>query len=628
MPTRLFCLICGAAAAVAFAASARFDSSAAETSAETNAETRDAPLAHGERRAREAVPANEPNRSPVHLVLAADESWLVTANRTAGTCSLVSLPDGTVLDEVAVGADPVDLALCPDGRTVLVTASRAGELVFLEVVEKRLTKRAAVPVSFEPWGLAVSPDGRAAYVAESLADRVAVIDVPGREVIDHIAVGRFPRYLAVSPDGTRLAVGTSADRGVTVVDLAARKQDFVERFGGINIGRLRVADDGGHVYFPWMIYGNNPISRSNIQRGWVLASRVARVRLDEKVRREAIALDPQGKAVADPHGIDITGDGGRVVVSSSGTRELLVFRLPDLPFMDYGGPGDHIDPELLADKDRFFRIPTGGRPMGLVIAKDGRTVYVANYLDNSVQVVDLDARQVVRTMALGGPREPSSARRGEAIFYDARRSLDQWYSCHSCHDEGGGNVEPMDTQNDGSSFTFKTVLPLFDLEHTAPYTWHGWQKELDATLEKSMIDTMQAPPPSARDVADLRAFLASLERPRNPHRSADGELGAAARRGKAVFEGNVAGCAACHDGPHFTDGAIHDVGIEERRDRYRGFNTPSLVGVHRKHRLLHDGRARTLEEVLAGDHAPEKVTGNGELTAEQLRDLIAYLRTL
>jgi len=72
-------------------------------------------------------------------------------------------------------------------------------------------------------------------------------------------------------------------------------------------------------------------------------------------------------------------------------------------------------------------------------------VFVANYLDNSVQIVDLEERRVTQTIALGGPGEPSLARRGEAIFYDGRRSLDQWYSCHSCHYEGGTNAVAMDT---------------------------------------------------------------------------------------------------------------------------------------------------------------------------------------
>ena len=45
------------------------------------------------------------------------------------------------------------------------------------------------------------------------------------------------------------------------------------------------------------------------------------------------------------------------------------------------------------------------------VARDSRTVYVANYLENSVQVVDLKDGKVAKTISLGGPKEPSRARR-------------------------------------------------------------------------------------------------------------------------------------------------------------------------------------------------------------------------
>ena len=51
------------------------------------------------------------------------------------------------------------------------------------------------------------------------------------------------------------------------------------------------------MLFPWMVYRNNPITAGNIRLGWVLASRIARVRLDGPARREAMSLDPQGKAI-------------------------------------------------------------------------------------------------------------------------------------------------------------------------------------------------------------------------------------------------------------------------------------------------------------------------------------------
>jgi hypothetical protein len=50
--------------------------------------------------------------------------------------------------------------------------------------------------------------------------------------------------------------------------------------------------------------------------------------------------------------------------------------------------------------------------------------------------------------------------------------------------------------------------------------------------------------------------------------------------------------------------------------------------VHDRVRFLHDGRARTLEEVLKGAHSPGRVTGRGELSEAELRDLIEYVKSL
>jgi cytochrome c peroxidase len=306
----------------------------------------------------------------------------------------------------------------------------------------------------------------------------------------------------------------------------------------------------------------------------------------------------------------------------------LVYRLGDLPLQGAGGPGDLIDPSLQHDRDRFYRVPLGGRPMQVRIGPGDRQVYVANYLLNAVQVVDLDRREVIQTIPLGGQEAPSLARLGEAIFYDGRRSLDQWYSCHSCHYDGGTNSVTVDTMNDGTPRTFKTVLSLHNVRRTPPRTWHGWQQSLEASFAKSITETMLGPPPTPDDLAALKAFLDTIEPAPNPYRLADGSLSPAAERGKAVFEGPTAGCTNCHNGPYFSDGQTHDVGLGSDKDVYRGYNTPSLLGVHDRLRLLHHGRAKSLEELLTGLHAPAKVTGQGDLSDQELRDLIEYVRSL
>jgi cytochrome c peroxidase len=70
------------------------------------------------------------------------------------------------------------------------------------------------------------------------------------------------------------------------------------------------------------------------------------------------------------------------------------------------------------------------------------------------------------------------------------------------------------------------------------------------------------------------------------------------------------------------------LGLGEEKDKYQGFNTPTLSGVYRKVRLLHHGRAKTLQQVLTEYHAPQDVGGSGKLSEQQLADLIAYLKSL
>jgi YVTN family beta-propeller protein len=418
--------------------------------------------------------------------------------------------------------------LTPDGRRVLVGGTFGGELTVLTRDGEQMTPTGTVPLRFEPRGVAVAPDGKTAYVALSTAGEVAVVDLDALAVRDRIAVGRWPRSLALSPDGSRLAVGVSAGGGVAVVDTAAKKLLYVEDFGGLNLGQMHPSADGKFVYFPYVVYRGFAITPANIRKGWVLASRIARVRLDGPARREAIALDPQGMAVSDPYGLALSPDEGWVYCAASGTHELLAYRLPGLPLKDFGGPGDHIDPDLLKDADRFYRVPLGGRPMAVRTGADGRRVYVANYLLNAVQEVDPQERRVVRTIPLGGPAEPSLARKGEAIFYDGKRSMDQWYSCHTCHYEGHTNAITMDTLNDGRFGNYKAVLSLRNVTHTGPWTWHGWQKDLDQAMRKSLVDSMRGPEPAADDVRALTAFLDTLKPPPNPYREPDGSLSAAA----------------------------------------------------------------------------------------------------
>ena len=567
-------------------------------------------------------------RGPIDVALTGDGRTLLSVNQLSDSISIIDVQSRRVIAEKKVSRRPTTLALI-DNQSALISCTTAGVVEAIHFDSKGVTTTHSFDVGFEPVGIAVDAKRKRAYVGLVAAGEVAELDLDRMTIARRLAVGAWPRYLTLSPDGSRLAVGTSGDGKVVVVDTDKGEVLYDEGLSGaINMGHMQASRDGKYAYVPWMIYRTNPINVRNIQLGWVLASRIARVRLDGSAYREAISLDVPRLAIADPHGLAITPNEHRLAVTASGTHELLVYRLQDLPFEGAGGPGDLIDRRLLEDKDMFYRIELGGRPMGLAIAEDSRTAFVANYLQDAIQVVDIESRELSQPILLGEMPERTVQHRGMEIFYDGRRSLDQWYSCHTCHYNGGINSRAMDTANDGSINTFKTVLPLEQLHATKPWTWHGWQTDIENAMVQSFTKTMQGPDIERQDVQAVLAYLKTLEVPPSPFRLPGGKLSPAAERGEKVFQSSKAGCARCHSGELFTDGEIHDVGLGSENDRYSGYNTPMLAGLYRKVRYLHDGRTKSLEQLLTDHHAPENVTGEGSLSDQERQDLIEYLKAL
>jgi len=574
-------------------------------------------------------------RTPVKVAASGDGRWLATANRASGTVSLVDLTGeraGTLADELAIGRRPGAIATRGDGDFVAVT-TESGDLVTLAVKEGRLVETGRVHLGFEPHDVALSPDGATAWVPLSATAAVVAVDLDALTVSEPIPTGPLPRYVAVSPDGATVAVACAAGVEIVLVDASTRLVRSRHPFKGLNIGQPAFTPDGATLYFTFTYDGGGTISPGDIRRGWVTGSRLGRLDIEpDGGTLHGLTLDVPGRAVGDVLGLAIVDDGRTVLVAAGGTHEVLLFHVAaGLPWTQISG-AEVMDRSLSTDAKRFRRLELAGRPLGLTVTADGSRVFVANALLDAVQSIDPAGPELLWSKALSRGEEPTAEevviRRGEAIFHDAQRSLDQWYSCHTCHWEGGGNTVTFDTRNDGSSATYKTVLPLWHLDQTGPWTWHGWQDDLHTAVKTSMIETMQAPGPSDDDVAALTAFLAGLEAPPSPFRAADGSLSAAAERGRTLFESARAGCSECHAPPFYTSPGLHDVGLGKKEDRYPTYSPPSLLAGFRKTRWLHNARARSIHDLLAGPHSPEKINGQPPLTEAEIDDLVAWLKTL
>jgi cytochrome c peroxidase len=96
---------------------------------------------------------------------------------------------------------------------------------------------------------------------------------------------------------------------------------------------------------------------------------------------------------------------------------------------------------------------------------------------------------------------------------------------------------------------------------------------------------------------------------------------ASVARGKDVFVRR--NCAECHAGETFTTPAAYDVGLVDKVGN-RAFNPPSLRGLSHRGPYFHDASAGSLSEVFTKHGHP----GSAEYPAEEVSDLVAYLRSL
>ena len=255
------------------------------------------------------------DRSPVDLAITPDGRWLITANETSNSVSLVNVASGQLVDEIACGSHPADVEITPDGKLFLVSGSWSGDVTVLSLADDRLQKQ--WPRLMSDFSRVESPSPRTARQPLSAWSPRAKLPKSISRQGNFVAASRWEngRGFCRSPQtanawrSVAAAAATSLSSTRTPVELLYEEP----LANGVNLGQMVTSADGLYAYFTWMVYRTNPITIGNIRRGWVLASRIGRVRLDGPADREAISLDVPGMAVSDPHGIVISGDGNRLV---------------------------------------------------------------------------------------------------------------------------------------------------------------------------------------------------------------------------------------------------------------------------------------------------------------------------
>jgi len=535
-------------------------------------------------------------------------SALVTESDT-GTLGVVDRAQGALLRRWPTGGDGPDGLAADSNGSAIVANALAGSLVRLDLESG--AQLARLDLRGEPVDVVLSLDRRRAFVSLAQLDEVAVVDLPSLTLRSRIAVGDRPRAMSLTPDGRTLLAANFQGGDVSVIDTEALRETRRIKLRGVNLRGISVAPGGGHAF----VTGQVPVET---RVTWVAAdvwvNTLFRIELGASTTPAASdgRLDLTLAAAPDPHGIAALDD-ERVIMTLSGSDEAQLATASE-PHQGY------FDPAVRQ------RAAVGAQPRDLALSPDRREVWIANHLGNSVTVLDAASLQPIRRIDLGSPGRSDARLPGRYLFGNARMTAGRQFTCNSCHPEGGV---------DGITWEFTHVpdgLPARNTRNvrggvvaTSPFRWTGREREIEDFVQDEVTGLLHGPIQSTEVLHAFRDMLASFPMPANPYRTAAGELSPAAARGKLLFEAK-AGCVSCHTGER-AGGTGLKATVGTNADDVL-LDVPHLIGVHDTAPYLHDGRARTLEEVF-GRHNRQARHGKAhQLTPAELSDVLRYLREL
>ncbi|MGD0362310.1 MAG: hypothetical protein ABSC93_15650 [Bryobacteraceae bacterium] len=584
--------------------------------------------------------------SPIELAASSDGTRLYVLCEGNDELAVIDARSGEVVGRVQVGRVPKGLSL--SGNTAYVANSWSDTVSVIDTASLQVTR--TLKAGFEP--NAVFATRSELYTANRIGNDVSVIDLATGAETGRLTAGRGASYLTPSPDGQSIYcthiypnIGrhrTPPESEITVID--AVRQIVRERRPIDNVaGVFHVAfSNDGRLGIACQLRPKNLVPLAHVEHGWVFGDSLTLFGTDvgEPVQ---VLIDELERYYTMPFGVVIAADKSTAYISTTGANSVTVIDIKRL--LDFVRAASPQARQALANdlsaSAHFVaaRIPVGRAPKGIALSPDGASLYVANRLDDTVSVIDTATRKVTRTIALGGPAELTPQRRGEQLFFDARFAFHNGFSCANCHIESTFDGLQWDLEPDGFGKDIVDNRLLEDVDGTEPFKWNGGNPDLETECgprtEKFFYRSQSFSPP---ELSDVVAYVKSIPLRPNRFRLANGELTAAQERGKDIFERTrrkngtpipeTNQCGFCHAGRHYTNQTQVDVGSGKWSDRSPVIDVPQLTNIALTAPYLHDGSARTLEEIWTVFNPKDTHGVTNDLNKDELNDLIEYLKTL
>jgi DNA-binding beta-propeller fold protein YncE/mono/diheme cytochrome c family protein len=577
----------------------------------------------------------------VALVADADERRIVT----------VAVGTGRMLGMTALDGTPAQILTLPNGR-VAVTLRDKSRVLVLEgagALDRPLTQVATIDVPAEPIGLATTPDDALLVVTSGWGQAITVVTLADLRVRATRELGREPRGVAVSHDGRRAFVAHAAGSGLSIVDL----DDDTKK---PKIWHLEAES-----WVPgWRGHPTGPFNRRPAQGYAVTISEAPEGRVF--LPHVAVHTGSRGALIQPGEVVEVTGYGTPDVGPAEVFDVAVVDERTGTP-LDFeprpsGDPTQGnarivendvscllpraatsrgmnvyvacLDADRVVELDaasimpssmplRRWQVPRG--PVALAIDPVGERLVVWSEIAHALTTFSLDvsapARPIVAATFPRG-REDAMIARGRDLFHSGEKRISgDRRACASCHPDGRDDGLVWDTP-DGPR---QTPMLAGRLDGTGPYGWTGAAKDIESHVPKTFA-RLGGTGLTGDDKSALLAYVRALSGP--PPKQARDVL---AERGKVVFHSAATGCAGCHGAlGEQPDGVRHDVKSWAPNDVSARFDTPSLKFVSGSGPWFHDGRYRSLRDLL--ERSDGKMGRTKHLSPEDLDALEAYLRTL
>jgi YVTN family beta-propeller protein len=557
-------------------------------------------------------------RQPFGLLLGLDNDELYVSHRWDDDVGVIDLQRLEMVARIPVGEDPHGMAVGARDGWIYVVNLGTDDVSIVDTAKRQEVRR--IGAGNAPFGIAPAMDGRL-FVSSQYPSPGAFRTPPVLEltVIDGKGgVVHERRELRNTVIGQGIAVDPRGRFAVTALELPKNLIPQTQ------------------VYQGWMV--SFAVAFSEIAAG----GRTALLPIDEP---QQFFADPYDVAfTADGRYLFVSSSGVDIitVIDMEAAATALQWGAGGIGLDDDGIR--RLARHLGASSDYVVaRIPTGANPKGMTVSADGGRLYVACRLVDEVLVIDTEALSVVDTIDLGGPHQETRLRRGARLFHFASISFQQQMSCNTCHPENNVDGLVYDIAVDGGmGRNLVDNLSLRGLAETAPFKWTGKNPNLQRQEGPRAAQLFFRT--HGFDAAQNEAIVAYIEAiPQRPNRhrlkqsTKTRAKASVLRLGKELFDREqdnlgryipVANrCVTCHPEPYGTDRRRHDVGSRAAHDRDGVFDTPHLINVYERPPFMHDGRCWSLEEIWTMHNPGDTHGATNDMTKDQLNALIEYIKT-